>query len=258
MTPDKYRISAVLNTYNAAKHLPEVLSSLTGFDEIVVCDMESTDNTVEIARNFGARIVTFPRGDNNICEVARDFAIHSATNQWVLVVDADEIVTPQLRDYLYDYVKRPDCADALSIPFLSLFMGKFSSIKTERHIRFMNQHKAYWPPKIHTRVKIDGKIGKIKAKKGLMIQHINDPSFATCINKMNRYSDHEVEKRAGRKYSLLSFFYRPWFFFFKTLIIKGSIRDGRRGVVKAYLDMMYQIALLGKHFEHNTKQTSRE
>ena len=258
MKSDNHKISVVINTYNESKQLPESLSALNGFDEIVVCDMESTDNTVEIARNFGARIVTFPRGDNNICEVARDFAIHSATNQWVLVVDADEIVTPQLRDYLYDYIKRPDCADALSVPFASLFMGKFSSIKTERHIRFMNQYKAYWPPIIHSRVKIDGKIGAIKAKKELMIQHINDPSMANRINKMNRYSDNEVEKRTGRKYSLSSFLFRPWFFFYKTLILKGSIRDGRRGVMKAYMEMMYQVALLGKHYEHKLKQISRK
>ena len=91
-----------------------------------------------------------------------------------------------------------------------------------------------------------------------MIQHINDPSFATRINKMNRYSDNEVEKRAGRKYSLLTFLFRPCFFFFKTLILKGSIRDGSRGVMKAYMEMMYQIAILGKHYEHKLKHISRK
>lgn len=237
----KNQISVVINTYNAAAHLPEVLKALTGFDEIVVCDMESTDKTVEIAHSFGARVVTFPRGNNNICEVARDFAIHSASNRWVLVVDADEIVTPQLRDYLYEYIKRPNCADALSIPFTSLFMGKFSSIKTERHVRFMNHHKAYWPTEIHSRVRINGSIEKVPTRKDLMILHLNDPSLSKRIEKLNRYSDNEVGKRLKRQYSPIAFMFRPWFFFFKTLLLKGSIRDGRRGMIKAYPIFSYGL-----------------
>ena len=94
-------ISAVINTYNAGEHLEKVLEALKSFDEIVVCDMESTDNTLDIARRFGCKIVTFPRNNSNICEPARDFAIHSASNPWVLVVDADEIVPPSLKEYLY-------------------------------------------------------------------------------------------------------------------------------------------------------------
>ena len=54
-------ISVVINTYNAAKHLKEVLESVKGFDEIVVCDMESTDNTLEIAREYNCKIVTFEK-----------------------------------------------------------------------------------------------------------------------------------------------------------------------------------------------------
>ena len=53
------KISVIINTYNASKHLKQVLEAVKGFDEIVICDMESTDNTIEIAKTFNCKIVTF-------------------------------------------------------------------------------------------------------------------------------------------------------------------------------------------------------
>lgn len=243
------RISVVINTYNAASQLERALQSATAFDEIVVCDMESTDDTVALAKRYGAKVVTFPKGNWNICEPARDFAIHSASNRWVLVIDADESVPKGLRDYLYGHIKKPGCEDALSVPFASMFMGKFTHTKAERHVRFFRQDKAEWPPIIHAHVKIDGVTGRIPAKRELEIEHFDDPTVAQRIDKLNRYSDNEVPKRKDRKYSTLSLLVRPWLFFIKMLLLKGSIRDGRRGIIRAYMEMMYQVALLGKHAE---------
>lgn len=247
------KISAVLNTYNAASQLPAALEALRGFDEIVVCDMESTDNTREIASQYGARVVIFPKGDYNICEPARDFAIHSATHEWVLVVDADEVVPQELRHYLYDYTSRPDCADALDMPFTSMFMGRPTHTRTEYHVRFFRRDKAYWPPIIHAHVRIDGTTGRVPARPELCIRHFDNPTVAQRINKINRYSDNEVEKRLGRRYGTAALLLRPGWFFIKNFLLKGGFRDGRRGIIRAYLEMMYQVALLGKHLEKKTE-----
>ena len=79
-------ISVVINTYNAQKHLAQVLETVKLFDEIVVCDMESTDATEKIAQGYGCKIVTFPKGDCKSAEPARTFAVQSASSDWVLVV----------------------------------------------------------------------------------------------------------------------------------------------------------------------------
>ena len=84
------KISVVIQTYNSEQFLERVLNSVKEFDEIVVCDMYSTDRTIEIARKFDCKIVYHKKTD--FCEPARNFAIHSATYDWVLVVDSDEIV----------------------------------------------------------------------------------------------------------------------------------------------------------------------
>lgn len=246
------RISVVINTWNAASQLPQALDSVKDFDEIVVVDMESTDDTRAIARRFGARIVTFPKGEINIVEPARDFAIHSASNLWVLVVDADEVVQPALREYLYDFIRHPS-ANALSIPFQSIFMGRYST-KAERHVRFFRQDCAVWPPVIHCHVNIEGITAKIPNRRELRIIHFDDPVMHRRFDKLNTYTDNEVPKRLGRRYSAMSLLFRPWLFFLKTLILKGAIRDGRRGIIRAYMEAVYQVALLGKHLEQTTRK----
>ena len=87
---EKNKISVVINTYNAEQNLERVLESVQGFDEVLICDMESTDHTLEIARKKGCKVVTFPKADHKSAEPARTFAIQAASNPWVLVVDADE------------------------------------------------------------------------------------------------------------------------------------------------------------------------
>ena len=99
------QISVVINTYNAEKYLARVLETASSFDEVVVCDMESTDGTVAIAQRYGCKVVSFPKANHKSAEPARTFAIQSASSDWVLVVDADELIPQALHDYLHDFVR---------------------------------------------------------------------------------------------------------------------------------------------------------
>ena len=72
------KISVVINTYNAERDLEQVLKAVKDFDEVLICDMESTDATLDIARKYGCRIVTFPKANHKSAEPARTFAIQSA------------------------------------------------------------------------------------------------------------------------------------------------------------------------------------
>lgn len=119
------KISVVINTYNASQHLARVLETVKDFDEIVICDMESTDDTCDIAKRYGCKIVVFPKGDCKICEPARQTAIDAASHKWVFVVDADELVPMQLKDYLYGLIAHEDVAQGYYVPRKSKFMGRF-------------------------------------------------------------------------------------------------------------------------------------
>ena len=249
----KERISAVVNTYNAEKYLDEVLAALAGFDEIVVCDMESSDRTLAIARAHGCRIVTFPKGNITIVEPARDFAIQSASNPWVLVVDADEIVPRALRDYLYERIRRGDCPEALNVPMINRFMGRFSKMPPDYHVRFFRKDRAKWPATIHSRVQIDGRTEKIPSGlAGVHFLHLADSTMQERVEKLNRYTDKELERRRSRGWGIGALMYRPVWFFLRSYLFKQGFRDGRRGIIRAYMDGAYQAVLVSKLIEERS------
>lgn len=247
-------ISVVINTYNAELHLEKVLDAVKDFDEIVVCDMESTDSTLAIAKKHGCRITTFPKGNITIVEPARNFAIQQATHEWVLVVDADEVITPQLREYLYKRSSEPDCPTGLFIPRQNMYLGKYENCKSahDYQLRFMKRDKVDWPHTIHSVPKIDGPVEKIPMQ--YRIIHLADESIRQLINKANIYSDNEVIKKQHKRYGIFALLYRPLWRFFRTYILKGGIWRGRRGLINAYMDATYQVYVVAKIIEKNLRK----
>ncbi len=250
------KISAVVQTYNAEQHLDHVLEALKRFDEVLVVDMESTDSTPDIVRRHGARLVTVPRGEHRIVEAYRDFAIHEAANDWVMVVDADEIVPPALVDYLYAELERDPSPRAILIPIKNYFMGRWMRCYYPDYIlRFFNRDGAHWPYEIHSRPSHRGPAEKIPASRtDLAIIHLANEDVATTFRKMNLYTGREAERRRG-SYSPLKFLYEPAFRFFKTYVLKGGFRDGMPGFIHAVHDAVYRFAILAKNAE--TREAAR-
>ena len=253
------KISVVINTRNAEQHLQQVLDAVKGFDEILVCDMESTDNTVAIAQKNGCRIVTFPKADHKSAEPARTFAIQSATCPWVLVVDADEIVTSELRDYLYRRIGQPDCPAGLYIPRLNKFMGKtMTCAYPDYQLRFFIREGTEWPPYVHTFPKVNGRLDYLpKSHRELAFIHLANDSIHSIMEKDNRYSDNDVDKKAHKNYGAGALLWRPFWRFFKCYVMEGGWRDGIHGLVYAGLKGIYQFELVAKMIErrHSQQQT---
>lgn len=248
---DNSKISVVINTYNAEKHLARVLESVKDFDEIVICDMESTDSTLDIARKYGCKIVNFERRDCKIVEPARQFAIQSATYKWVLLVDADELITTELHDYLYNRIKEEDCPTGLFIPRKNYFMGKFMICNYPDYIlRFFERDAITWPPFVHAIPTVQGRTEKIPAKrKDLAFIHLANDSIKDRLAKTNQYTDNEVEKKKGKNYSAWALIYRPMFRFFKSYILKQGFRMGVQGFIYACFEGIYQFIVVCKILE---------
>ena len=254
------KISVVINTYNAEKQLREVLESVKEFDEILVCDMESTDSTLAIAKEYGCTIVTYPKGDCVSAEPARTFAIQSAANDWILVIDADEIVSKELKNYLYQAIEKNDCPKGLYIPRKNYRMGRFMhSYYPDYVLRFFIKEGTVWPPFVHTLPQVKGRTEHIPAKREeLALIHIANDSVHDTIRKLNQYTQNEVEKKKGKNYGILALVMRPVFRFFKSYIIKGGFRDGIPGFISAGLDAFYQFAAVSKIIESRIKGDIRE
>ena len=253
------KISVVINTYNEESSLAEILEYLRDFDEIVVCDMESTDNTVGVAEKFGCKVVNFPKGNYSIVEPARNFAIHSAKHPWVLVVDADEIVTNELRRYLYEYISKPDCKDGLLIARKNYIMNTFvKNSYPDYQLRFFRQSKATWPPIIHKKPTIDGAVEKIPAARRELAMIHKSMTLHTKLAKMNIYTQYEIEKRAGEGVNILKIFASCTFRFFRHYIIKGGIFHGISGLVLSINEANYKFYTLAKIWEHNNAKKSKD
>ncbi|MBO6144496.1 MAG: glycosyltransferase family 2 protein [Prevotella sp.] len=244
------KISVVINTYNAELHLEKVLQSVGDFDEVVVCDMESTDRTVEIARSYGCRVVTFPKANHKSAEPARTFAIQSATSKWVLVVDADELITPELREVLYAEIAKPDCPQGFYIPRKNMFMSMFvRDFHFDYQLRFFIREGTEWPPYVHTFPTVQGRVEKLKCSKEACMLHLMDETMHEYMEKMNQYTDNEVEKKREKGYGLGALLWRPFWRFFKKYFMDGSYRMGTRGLIRAGMAAVYQFILVSKIIE---------
>ena len=243
-------ISVVINTYNAQKYLAQVLETAKSFDEIVVCDMESTDDTVAIAQRYGCTIVTFPKGDCKSAEPARTFAIQSATSDWVLVVDADELIPQALHDYLYDFIQHPDDIRGLYIPRKNYTMNTFlPSSYPDYQLRFFIREGTIWPPYVHTFPTVQGKLDHLpQSRKDLAFRHLDDSTHATIV-RLNNYTENEVEKKAGQHVTLFKMVFSPLNRFFKLYFLKGGIFYGIPGYVQAMRSAIYKFTVLCKLYE---------
>jgi len=253
---EEKKISVVINTYNAHQYLEEVLESVKDFDEVLVCDMESTDDTCAIAKAHGCRIVIFPKGELRIVEPARQFAIHEALYPWVLVIDADELATPQLRDCLYQHIQSGEPADGLMIPRKNRLMNRFMhGYYPDYNLRFFRKAVTTWAPVIHSQPKVQGRIDRLpRQRKELAIDHLDNRSIKERLAKINLYTEYELEKRKDRHYGVGAFIYRPLVRFIKCYILKGGFRDGVPGLLFAWLEAVQQFTILAKLYERKKQQ----
>ena len=250
------KISVVINTYNAEAKLAKVLDTVKDFDEVVICDMESTDSTLDIARKYNCKIVTFPKGEHKIVEPARQFAIDSATYKWVLVVDADELITPELKSTLYDLLKSDDIPSGTFIPRRNFFMGRPYAYP-DYQLRFMNRDLTKWAPYVHAIPKVDGRIIYLpKSKKELAIIHIADDNISTRLRKTNEYTDNEVIKRKRQNPGIAKLIISPIWRFLHYYIVKGGFRYGLSGFVISVINAHYKFMTIAKILE--SKRENKE
>ena len=250
------KISVVINTYNAETKLAKVLDTVKDFDEVVICDMESTDSTLDIARKYNCKIVTFPKGEHKIVEPARQFAIDSATYKWVLVVDADELITPELKSTLYDLLKSDDIPSGTFIPRRNFFMGRPYAYP-DYQLRFMNRDLTKWAPYVHAIPKVDGRIIYLpKSKRELAISHIADDNISTRLRNINEYTDNEFIKRKGQNPGIAKLIISPIWRFLHYYIVKGGFRYGLSGFVISVINAHYKFMTIAKILE--SKRENKE
>ena len=243
------KISVVINTLNSEKILRKCLDSVKDFDEIIICDMYSSDGTLSIAAEYNCKIIMHEQG-GGIVEPAREFAVKAANCDWVLVVDSDEIVTKELKDYLYSEIKKEKTLNGFFVPRKNFFLNKFMhSVYPDYQLRFFKKEKfIHWPVTIHAVPKIEGAVGKIPAKSELSFIHLDKNRVKDMVSKMNVYSERDLLRRKKTE-NLFGLLLKPFFRFFKLYILKGGFRDGKAGFLYANLRAYAKFLFIAKSIE---------
>jgi glycosyltransferase involved in cell wall biosynthesis len=224
-------ISICVVTKNEAHNITACLESVAWADEIIVIDSESTDNTVELCKHFTNKITIMPWLG---CGPQREKIFAMATCEWVLLLDADERVTPELAKEIQHTIKHGRY-NGYEIPFSSYYCGKrirFGDWMNEKHLRLLKRtQSAIIPRLIHFGIKVTGPTGRLKNK----IIHYSFPNITTVINKMHSYSTagamHNFNN--GKTTSFGSAVGHGIFAFLRGYIFRLGFLDGRYGFMLA-------------------------
>jgi glycosyltransferase involved in cell wall biosynthesis len=226
------KISAIIITYNEEKNIRRCLSSIAWVDEIVVVDSQSTDDTKKIASLFTSRIFDIKwEGFGK----AKDYAKDKASCPWILSVDADEVVTEDLKKEIQKITQSEDSLNGYYIPRKSNFLGKWikhGGWYLDYVLRLFKKNEAKFSHSlVHEKVELNGEIGYLKNP----LLHYTDPSFDHYLEKLNRYTSLSAEQlsREGKKAGVLDLIFRPFFTFFKVYFMKRGFLDGSVGFILA-------------------------
>lgn len=251
MTPAP--ISVVVNTLDAARVLGFALRSVASWAaEIVVVDMQSTDDTVAIARAHGARVLDHPRAD--CVEAARAFAVAAAREPWVLVLDADEMVPLALSRRLRA-IAAADAAGAVRIPRVNHLLGAPLlhtgwGPERDRHVRFFKPAAVELPTRIHGPIapRAGTRVVDLDVVPGAMLVHFNYADVDDFVARLARYTTVEADQafargeRDGVARGLVAAL-REWVV---RYVRHGGWRDGWRGAHLALLMAVYRLVVQAK------------
>jgi glycosyltransferase involved in cell wall biosynthesis len=254
------RLSVTIVAWNEEERLRACLESVAWADEIVVVDGESTDKTVALAREFTDRV--WVRAWPGFA-AQKNFALEQATGDWVLSLDADERVTPELAERIRrilaeDGAGQPG-ADGYSLPRKNIFWGRWvrhGGLYPDRQLRlFRRRAGRFVADAVHESVRVDGRVERL----GEALLHHSYRSLEDFVQRSNRYSTLAAGEwtRRGKRAGIADLIFRPLGRFLSMYIIQRGFLDGWRGFVLAVLYADYVFLRMAKAREARLAQDER-
>jgi glycosyltransferase involved in cell wall biosynthesis len=255
-------IAAVVIARNEEKNLAACLDSLTWVDELIVVDAESTDRTAELARRYTPRVFVrrWPGYGPQ-----KNFAMEQAAADWILIVDADERVSEELREEIQNMLrKHPSPLEgegggegespvAYRIPRRNYYYGRWirgAGQYPDPQLRLVRRgHGHYNDLPVHEHLEVDGPVGDLNGH----LDHHTHPTILSHELKIERYSTLAAEERirAGRPeaawYNLLV---NPLWTFLKAYLLRGGYRDGMTGFLFSAFSAAHVLLKYAKLWEH--------
>jgi glycosyltransferase involved in cell wall biosynthesis len=242
---------------------PNICACIESFyeiaDEILIADSGSSDNTIELAQRYNkVRVV---QREYRTSGDFKNWAIPMASHEWVLIVDADERITPDLCGEIVDELSRGAAFDGYWIFRDNHFMGhrlKYGDARRDAVIRlFLRDKGRYEGPSDHGEVKIStGKVGRLKNR----MTHYSVWNYDQLLDKYHRYTTLQAQQwlEQGRDTSYFKLLVRPAFRFFREYILQGAILDGKAGLQTSWLAAFYCFSKQARLWELKHGKTQEE
>lgn len=258
MSKNKHSITAIIPARNEEVNIARCLESLKWCDNVIVLD-SGTDKTAEIAKQYGAEVVDCRESTNEqFVSVQRNINItgEKVQTDWILRIDADEVVTPELREEIEQILDEEVSASAYGIPRKQFFWGGFlkgGDWAYDRLIRLYKKGHAHYSlsSHVHEQYKVVGEISYLSHH----LLHYSHPTLAVAVNKFNTYTSIEIKDLHTSKLTAIKrMILLPPYIFLRWMIWHHGYRDGLRGVVAGAMRAWYEFILYAKYLEFK-KQT---
>jgi len=230
------KLSVAIITYNEEKNLPKTLEAIKDIaDEIIIVDSYSTDNTVEIAKKYNAKIfIEEWKGYQN----QKNSALEKCTKYWILFLDADEIVSEELKNSIKNVLEYSD-ADGYYINRKTYYLGKFLNHvwQPDWVLRLVRKdaNPRWEGGDVHEYLTVDGK----KAKLSGFLYHYTYKDLNDHFQKSLKYAKISAQEmfKKGKKFKLHKLIINPFWAFFRIYFLNLGFLDGIRGlsVAMSYL-----------------------
>lgn len=243
-------VSACIIAFNEQAKLPACLESVEFCAEVVVIDSHSTDGTRELATQRGARVIE--RDWPGHIE-QKNFAIEQATHDWVLCLDADERVTPELRASIEQALAEEPAVDGFEVNRRNLYLGRWikgGGFYPDRKLRLFRRTKGRWGgvnPHDHVHLQAGGPTQRLAGD----LEHLTYDGIADHLRTIDYFSTIAAQEKLSRGQRAPTFqmlFNPPWKFF-KMFVLQLGLRDGWRGLIVAMLGAVYVFLRYAKLWE---------
>jgi glycosyltransferase involved in cell wall biosynthesis len=211
----------------------------------VIVDSGSTDRTVELAQNLGARVIE--AGWLGFA-AQKNWAAEKATHDWILSLDADEALSEALEAEIWSLKKSGPRYDAYTMPRLARYLGRWilhSGWYPDRKVRLYRRDKAKWLGEfVHESVRVSGRIGHLESN----ILHFTCDSLSEHVKTLDRYTTLAAQELAARKtrVPLLRLIFDPAWTFLRSYVWQRGFLDGLEGLIIAYMAAFYTFLKYSK------------
>lgn len=248
----KPTVSVVISAFNEEKKLPATLDAVSWAAERIVVDNSSTDGTSGIAKKHGAQV--FRQPNKLMLNINKNYGFTKAKSDWILNLDADEVVTPELKAEIERVLSDPDpLVNGFWIARKNIIFGKWVKHGLwwpDRQLRLFRRGKGKFPcVHIHEYIEVEGKSENLDEP----YIHYNYDSVAQYLSKLDRCTKSEMIslKEAGYAIAWYDAIRFPMSDFIKIYFAQGAFKDGLHGLVLAILQAFYSFLTFARVWESN-------